>query len=1060
MITSSRLLAIVLIGISIAIIVLTLGQQAELPGESAASDETAARLESTSAELRPDSAQKRSIDEGEVHSYRFSLDAGYYARVVVEQLGIDITMTLFSSDGERLIQVDSPTGPTGGESISCFTPVPATYILEVSPGEKPAQPGAYEARIDVLRPATETDRIFVEAERLFYGAKDLEKQRTSQSDREAVAEYERGLKLWEKVGDRRWQGQTLKRLGSLQFKSGATTRALDSYRRALALFQEVSDPRNEAVIYNSLGPIYRRLGKPEAALECYEKSLKIGRDIGSAAIERTALTNSAPIHASRGEAQRALDVYYRLLAWFQAEKDLSMEAFTYNNIGSVYLSAGEYPFALDAFEKALDRAEAAGILREEARTLDNFGRAYRQKGDYTQALIYSNRALALWKKSGDVRREAIALNSLGLTHHLAKEMTKARELYDKALNIFEDISSRRDEAIVSINLARLCEASGDPREALSFARQALSICQEMEDRSCWTSALFALARAEASAGRIAEAAERTERALVFVELLRGGLGQRSLRSSFHASKQDYYSFYIDLLMQLNGANPSAGYDAKALHVSERSRARSLLDSLAEAKIKNRQHPDPETLDRQRELQEEINAMHYEMLRRGGDLADRSDPEIARRLRGLIVQYERLQTNILQRDSHKSSMARIKPIGFSEIQKTLLNEDTQLLVYSLGEERSYVWLLSADSMSSHVLPGRVEIEDLARHTYDLMSRSDELNVRGQLELASAALSKLLFQAVAEELCAKRILVVKDGALHYIPFGALPDPGGIEGDRPAGPLISRYEMISLPSASTVAILREDLAGRPPRPGLVAVIADPVFDASDPRVQGVQPEGSGSGAEPAPGPQPVTDLARSARGLGIERFPRLPATQDEAEAILALVPPASGFAALGFAANRDLVFSGELARYRILHFAAHGLLNAEFPELSGVVLSLVDEQGRSRDGFVRAHELFNLDLSADLIVLSACQTALGKEVRGEGLVGLTRGFLYAGAGAVVVSLWSVSDRATAELMKAFYHALLKDRFSPAAALRSAQQSIRRQPGWEPPYYWAGFVLQGEWR
>ena len=190
------------------------------------------------------------------------------------------------------------------------------------------------------------------------------------------------------------------------------------------------------------------------------------------------------------------------------------------------------------------------------------------------------------------------------------------------------------------------------------------------------------------------------------------------------------------------------------------------------------------------------------------------------------------------------------------------------------------------------------------------------------------------------------------------------------------------------------------------------------------------------------------------------RLLLTRDEAEAILSVTPRNDGFGALDFRANRATVTGDELSRYRIVHFATHGLLNSEHPQLSGVVLSLVDERGQPQDGFLRLHEIFNLRLPAELVVLSACQTGLGKEVKGEGLVGLTRGFMYAGAARVVASLWRVDDAATAELMKRFYRRMLKDGMRPAAALRAAQVEMWRRPQWRSPFYWGGFVLQGEWK
>jgi CHAT domain-containing protein len=208
----------------------------------------------------------------------------------------------------------------------------------------------------------------------------------------------------------------------------------------------------------------------------------------------------------------------------------------------------------------------------------------------------------------------------------------------------------------------------------------------------------------------------------------------------------------------------------------------------------------------------------------------------------------------------------------------------------------------------------------------------------------------------------------------------------------------------------------------------------------------------------------LTRALREAGVAdaglRIPRLPGTRREAAAITALLPEAERKQALDFDASRAAATSEDLSQYRIIHFATHGLLNSQHPELSGLVLSLVDRAGKPQEGFLRMHEIYNLKLPADLIVLSACQTGLGKEIKGEGLVGLTRGFMYAGAARVLASLWKVDDRATAELMKHFYQGMVKDGLRPAAALRAAQVAMWKQERWSEPYYWAAFVLQGEWK
>jgi CHAT domain-containing protein len=308
-------------------------------------------------------------------------------------------------------------------------------------------------------------------------------------------------------------------------------------------------------------------------------------------------------------------------------------------------------------------------------------------------------------------------------------------------------------------------------------------------------------------------------------------------------------------------------------------------------------------------------------------------------------------------------------------------------------------------------------------------------------------------------------VAPGALSYLPFAALPAPE--DEKRSAGdyePLIAKHEVVSIPSASVLSVIRRETAGRQRATKSVAVLADPVFEESDPRLESAK-NGNSSGERPAASTADAeySELTRAIRTMNFPDaragFTRLAFSRQEAESIIALTPGGTGLKATDFNASRALAKSRQLNEYRILHFATHGLLNSERPELSGLVFSLIDREEKPQDGFLRLHEVYNLQLNADLVVLSACETGLGKEVKGEGLIGLTRGFMYAGAPRVVASLWNVDDLATAELMKLFYQRMLKDRLPAGAALRAAQLELSRQKRWASPYFWAGFVLHGEW-
>jgi CHAT domain-containing protein len=308
------------------------------------------------------------------------------------------------------------------------------------------------------------------------------------------------------------------------------------------------------------------------------------------------------------------------------------------------------------------------------------------------------------------------------------------------------------------------------------------------------------------------------------------------------------------------------------------------------------------------------------------------------------------------------------------------------------------------------------------------------------------ARLVLEPIAEGLAGRRLIVIPDGSLHYVPFAALTGSGG-------EPLLARFEVVNAPSASVVAMNRLRLRDRPAPSRMIAVLADPVYDGRDQRV-GARHARSAAGV-PA-------SLERATRGFGFgDGLPRLPFTRREGREIMAAAARERSRLFLDFGASLETVRDPELATYRYLHFAAHGLLNDELPELSGIVLSLVDPQGADHLGLLTAPEVMDLRLGADLVVLSACRSALGREVRGEGILGLAGAFMYAGSPRVIASLWPVDDLATAELMKRLYRALLgPERLAPAAALRRAQQELRALPHWREPYYWAGFQIQGEWR
>src|SRR6266508_203085 len=815
------------------------------------------------------------------------------------------------------------------------------------------------------------------------------------------------------------------RRGTLEEKR----KGIERYHEALGLSRKAGDRSREAVTLNNIGEIYWSLGDMQKALEKFNEALPLRREVGDRRGEAVTLHNIGAVHRSLGEMQKALEKFNEALLLRRGVGDRGGEAATLNNIGSVYSSLGEMQKALEKFNEALLLRRAVGDRSGEVVTLNSIGLVYWSLGDMQKALEKFNEALPLSRAVGNRGGEAAILNNVGLVYRSLGEMQKALEKFNEALPLSRVVGDRNREA----------------------------------------AALMGVARVEQKRGNLIQARQVIEQAVGMIESLRTNTASQDLRASYFASRQEFFETYVDVLMEQHQQNPAAGIDAMALAVSERARARSLLELLNEARADIRQGVDSSLLEREHYLQQRLNARaaaQVSLLNRKHtpEQADAAAKEIA----AITSEYEEVQAQIRARSPRYAALTQPQPLGLTEIQQQALDEDTLLLEYALGEKRSYLWLVSQRSIDSYELPPRAELEAAARRVYELGAARPKRGTPPDPQLIAQArtLSRILLGPVAPQLGGKRLVVVAPGALSYLPFAALPAPE--DKKRPAGdyePLIAKHEVMSVPSASVLSTIRREMTGRQRVTKSVAVLADPVFESSDPRLTSAKNGNSSGETLPAPAADAeLSELTRAIRTMNFSDartgFTRLAFSRQEAESIIALTPGGAGLKATDFSASRTLVLSRQLSQYRILHFATHGLLNSERPELSGLVFSLIDQEGKPQDGFLRLHEIYNLQLNADLVVLSACETGLGKEIKGEGLIGLTRGFMYSGAPRVVASLWNVDDLAAAELMKLFYQRMLKDGLPAGAALRAAQLEVSRQKRWASPYFWAGFVLHGEWK
>jgi CHAT domain-containing protein/Tfp pilus assembly protein PilF len=838
----------------------------------------------------------------------------------------------------------------------------------------------------------------------------------------------------------------------------------DDRRRAEHYFRQVFAIREKAApnslafaqAQNAMGAMALDR-EPDEAERLYRSAHALAERIAPLSQERTAILNNlASLAINRSHLDEAEE---HLRAALRIHDELEVEgghrSALLTNLGVVLFLRRDFDQAEELFRETLQIEQREGQDRLAVATpLHNLADVAMSRGDLDRAEALLRES---WRISHELApeqfAEAPALTSLGNLARRRKRLDEAQGHYERALEIELRTVPRSQFVTEPLQgLGDVHRARGDLEKAAEYYRRALAMRNELLPGTFWQAeTLAALAALEVLQGDFDSASDHYLRSLAAVEAQTARFGgSPEARSRFRADNDRYYREYVDLLMQR--ARPDA-----ALQVAERSRARALLEILQDGEVDLRRGADPALLVRERALGQALSHSSNRRLRLLEQAREEELAAVNRELDRVRRDYEEVRARIRVTSPAYAALTQPKPLAIGEV-KRLLGRDTLLLQFSLGEERSYVWTVDAGSVRGRELGPRAPIEAAARRVHELVKAGPRRAVP-RLAEATAELSRLILAPVAERIAAKRLLIVSDGALEYVPFAILPAPGSAAGAGAS--LVERHEIVQVPSVSALAALRRQTAGRPAARRAVAVLADPVFTTDDGRVRAKSVRTASERRTMARAHDPVT---RSLSDLGATGEPslffrRLRFTRQEAEAIVATAPAGRAMKALDFDASRERAISPELAEYRIVHIATHGLLDSRRPEFSGLVLSRVDAGGNERNGFLGLPDIYNLDLPVELVVLSACETGLGNELVGEGLVGLTRGFMYAGARRVVASLWKVDDVATAELMGGFYRAMARDGLRPAAALRQAQIEVARRADWSSPYYWGAFVLHGDW-
>ncbi len=879
------------------------------------------------------------------------------------------------------------------------------------------------------------------------------------------------------------RAQALNNLGEINYSKGNLVKSRSDFADALKFFTEVGDRGGAARVHLFQGYMAGGIGEPEKAVAEISTALALYRAVGHKAGEGMCLTALGLSHSLSREETQAIKLHHEAGAIFRTIGDRQSEGITFNALGQAYELLNDYPTALDNYRKALRLFQDNGSPDFAAVTLAKIGTIYRLSNDPQRALAYYEQSLVLSRAARKKRTEANALNEVALVYASQGSREKTVRQYQKILEFYDGISDRRGQAKALNNLGDFLLGRGEKKQALDSYKRALPLSEQGGDKDVLISTLFNLARASRDLGVLEDARSYIERSVKIVEDLRTNAATPDFRTSYFAGVRKQYDLYVDILMRLERQQPGQRFAAKGLLQSENARARSLMDLLSESRANIRQGADPALLERERELKGLIRSQaryQMELSINGGSPSE--NEEVTRQVDQLRAEYQEVEARLRDQNPRFTSLAQGSQLSLAQIQAELRGGDNILLEYALGDDRSYLWVVTSDSLRSYDLPARAILERTSREVYQALTArqtTEKLDAGFQAKVEAADrlydqkaldLSRMLLGPVADQLGKSRLIVVSEGVLQYIPLGALPTPQPDRSEPKAGqslvevstnpsPLIETHEVITLPSFSTLVTIRQGVHKATSNGRLVAVLADPVFARNDDRVD----NGKANTMIVA------ADISESSVPPGLREFDgrvrsgstaRLPHASEEADAILAAAPRGAGMVAKGFDASRETAMSSLVGEFKIVHFATHGFLNSEHPELSGIVLTMVRQDGTQTNGFMPLQDIYNMNLSADLVVLSACDTALGKDIKGEGLVGLTRGFISAGSRSVVASLWKVDDRATAVLMENFYKSMLQDGLPPAAALRAATLKIRQEKRWQSPYFWAGFVLQGEYK
>lgn len=894
---------------------------------------------------------------------------------------------------------------------------------------------------------------------------------------ESLAAFQQALELYRELRDRAGEGRCLNGVGALYKDLGEMAKAREYLEQALVIRREVGNRRGEALTLLTLGPVYQSLKESEKSLTSLSLSLPIFMSLGDLESLGMVKYNLGQVYGCQGRLREARQSFVDSLEIARMVGNIREEQKCLNAVGSACIDLCQYQEALHFLDQSLELARKLRSHPAEASALHNLGVLYSSLGQTEEAerylkaaiqryidldmmgltfetldalahlyyednpqmaILYMTQARKIAQQTGNQTRIAMALHGLASIHYGMGRFDEAFSLANQSLTLYQQLGALFLQIGCLTTLGTIYISMGKPQEAIRCLEKALQLAKEVGNTLREGEAYYNLGAVYGSINRTEQACCMLHEATAIYDKMRHELAGDVFRFSFFNKTwvQEAYYVYTAQLIRRARELSNQSFIEQAFHVCERRHARAFLDQLFYRRVSPRRQIPNELLEQEQAMLLELTELQNRLSNPGLSNADRL--LLLEKRTELNSAYQRLLAKVCRIDSRLAEFAQHGPLEVSEIQNLLRSEDTTLLQYSLHNQESYLWVVTGKSMDFFVLPEGPKIKAKVKELLSILTKPNEEGFAA----CAHDLYRMLLEPAAKVLSGKRLLIVPDHLLHLLPFEVLlteaPASQGNHGGRsflkfwrqgsePGSAgfplLIKQYEIAYSPSATIFAALREDRSSRLSTQWEKDFIGfAPVHFQREPHHQGPSP---------------------------------LPGTEKEIKAISTLFPQNRVTLKLRQNASKKAVQSREIKDYRFLHFATHGLADQNSPQFSCLFLAPTED-----DSALHAFEITNLTLNADLIVLSACETGLGKLHHGEGFVGLMRAFFYAGCQSVLASLWKVHDEATAELMRLFYSYMITKGLHKSAALRQAKLALLQQTEWSSPYYWSAFILSGDWQ